>query len=249
MSRRVVVRVALVGALVWILSLVGEFAPGLLARVPVFRARNHEFHGLTFLNEELVLSTAGIGPEASLWDDPTEWEMRLEEHPLIREAEVGRRFPFTLVVRVQERRPVGLVPTPTLEPVDGEGNLLPMDPSRFGLDDPILRVPALDGDPGEAPSMTPLRKLAAAAAVFRGDAEFWSTVSEVAEGTHGEIVVRRGSPEVVFLFPPQVEPHRIREAVAVLDDALTRSEGRAPEQVDLRFDENIFLDWGRGGRP
>lgn len=249
MSRRLVVRVALVGALVWTLSLVGDFAPGLLAKVPVFRARKHEFHGLRFLNEELVRSTAGIGPEASLWDDPAPWEEALEQHPLIREAHVGRRFPFTLVVRVEERAPVGLVPTPTLEPVDREGNFLPLDPSRFPLDYPILRVGATGGDESAALAATRLRKLAGAAAVLRGDAEFWSAISEVAEGTHGEVVVRRGSPEVVFLFPPQVEPHRIREAMAVLEDALSRSRGRAPVQVDLRFEDNVFLDWGREGRP
>ena len=61
--------------------------------------------------------------------------------------------------------------------------------------------------------------------------------------------MRRGSPEVVFLFPPQVEPHRIREGMAVLEDALVRSRGRAPVRVDLRFEENVFLDWGREGRP
>lgn len=249
MSRRLVVRVALVGALVWTLSLIGDFAPGLLAKVPVFRARNHEFHGLRFLNEEMVRTTAGIGPEASLWDDPTPWEEALERHPLVREAHVDRRFPSTLVVRVQERAPVGLVPTPTLAPVDAEGNLLPLDPARFPLDYPILRVATVSDEEGETLSGIRLRKLAGAAAVLRADAEFWSAISEVAEGTHGELLVRRGSPEVVFLFPPQVEPHRIREGMAVLEDALARSQGRAPIRVDLRFEDNVFLDWGREGRP
>jgi len=52
--------------------------------------------------------------------------VRLRAHPLIRAVEVSRRLPGTLVVEVEERVPVGLVPTPTLQPVDRDGHRLPL---------------------------------------------------------------------------------------------------------------------------
>lgn len=249
MSRVLVFRVTLAVALVWTLSLVGEFAPQALARVPVFRVRNHEFHGLRFLRPQTVLNAAGIGPDASVWDDPSAWEERLERHPLIRDARVERRFLSTLVVRVEERAPVGLVPTPALEPVDADGRILPLDPSRFPLDYPILRVAGITHGDEEPVPDSRLRALAAAAVVMRGEAEFWSLVSEIGEGAQGGVVARRGNPEVLFLFPARVEARRIREGLAALEDAVARGEGRIPRSVDLRFDDYVFLDWGREGRP
>lgn len=241
-------RIALVTALVATLVLAGEFAPEALARVPTFRARHHEFHGLRYLTEGSVLRTAQIGPDASIWDDPSEWVERLERHPLVESASVERRFPSTLVVRVEERVPVGLVPTPTLEPVDREGRYLTLDPARFPLDYPILRVPSVPGRPDVKPSEVRIRQLASAAAVMRLEADFWREVSEIEPGIHGGIVVRRGNPEVVFRFPPQVETRRIRAGMVALEDAVTRGDGSLPLSVDLRFADYVFLDWDRGDR-
>lgn len=246
---RLAFRVGLAVALVWTLSLALDSAPQALARVPVFRARKHEFHGLRFLSTESVLRTAGIGPDATLWDDPEEWETRLERHPLVANARVDRRFPSTLVVSVEERSPVGLVPNPTLTPVDAEGRFLPLDPSRFPLDYPVLRPSGPGGAGDDEPLSVRVRELAAAAALMRSDAEFWSEVSEIEPGPHGGLVVHRGSPEILFRLPGRVEPQRLREALAVLVDARARGKGRMPVSVDLRFAEYVFLDWGRGGKP
>lgn len=246
---RIAFRVALLLALGWTLSLAAARAPDALAKVPVFRARHHEFHGLRFLTSQTILRTAGIGPDASLWEDPHAWEERLERHPMVQDAHVRRRFPSTLVVTVEERSPVGLVPTPTLEPVDAEGRFLPLDPSRFPLDYPILRPGHIQGSGDDEMSHLKIRELAAAAALMRGDAEFWSQVSVIEVGPQGGLVVHRGQPEVLFRLPSTVEPHRLREAMVVLTDAVSRGGGRVPESVDLRFADYVFLDWGREGRP
>ena len=46
---------------------------------------------------------------------------------------VERRLPNRLRVEIEERRPVALAATPTLEPVDGEGVRLPIDPTLYVL--------------------------------------------------------------------------------------------------------------------
>lgn len=244
---RIILRVAVTLVLLTTLSLAGRAAPEALARVEIFQARNHEFEGLRFLSGATVLNAAGIGPEASIWDDFEPWVERLEDHPLVVDARVRRRFPNTLVVTVQERAPVGLVPNPTLEPVDREGRFLPLDPSRFPLDYPVLRPGRLSGE--DELSQVQVRELAAAAEIMRQEGEFWSGISEVAPGDHGDLVVRWGSPEVVFRLTTPVEPRRIRAGMAALQHARDRTQGQTPRSVDLRFSDRVFLDWGPGGPP
>lgn len=242
-------RIGLAVALVATLVTALEQAPELLARVPIFEAKDHEFHGLTYLTEEAVLRTAGIGPDANLWEDPAVWEERLERHPLVAVAQVERRFPGTLVIRVEERRPVGLVPTPVLAPVDAEGRYLPLDPSRFPLDYPILR-PARGGVFGEGkPASIHVRPLARAAAALRSDPEFWTDVSEIRIDHHGAVEVRWGQPEIVFQFPPQVESRRIRVGMAAVADAQRRAGDRRLLRVDQRFGDHVTLEWDREGAP
>ena len=129
--------------------------------VDTFRATDHEFQGLRFLTGETVLIAAGIGPEANLWEDPSPWEERLESHPLVPDR-FGRpalsRDPDDHCGRTD---PVGLVPRPTLEPVDRRPGP-PLDPSRFPLDYPILRPGTMEGgwgggSPGPASGSWPPR--------------------------------------------------------------------------------------------
>jgi hypothetical protein len=228
--------------LVIALVLAGRHAPEALARVGTFRATDHEFRGLRFLTGETVLRTAGIGPEANLWDDPTPWVERLEKHPLVLDARVERRFPGTLVLTVEERAPVGLVPNPLLEPVDREGRFLPLDPSRFPMDHPILRPGPVAGGGGEA-SLVQRRRLAEAAEVMRHESDFWSQVSEVRPGPHGGFEVEWGQPTVLFRLSAPVELRRIREGMAALQDARSRNEGRSPRSIDLRFAGRVILGW------
>jgi hypothetical protein len=247
-SPRTLFRVLLLAAFVWSLSLADQVVPRALARIPVFQARDHEFVGLRYLTSESVLRTAGIGFDASLWDDPAEWEARLERHPLIRHASVRPRFPSTLVVEISEREPVGLVPTPTLEPVDAEGRYLPLDPTRFRLDYPILYPPEAPGGT-DTPSSVRVRPLAGVSADLRGEPEFWRQVSEISTGEHNDVVLRWGEGRIEFRLLEQVDIARIQDALNALEDARERSGGRLPEVVDLRFAEWIILDWGREGRP
>lgn len=239
---KLLLRVGAAAFLLGLLTLVGREVPDALARVGTFRATAHEFHGLRFLTGETVLTAAGIGPEANLWEDPSPWEERLESHPLVRTASVGRRFPSTLTITVEERTPVGLVPRPILEPVDREGRPLPLDPSRFPLDYPILRPGPVEGDEGGT-SAVQLRELAAAAEAIRQESEFWSGVSEVRPGPHGGFEVLWGRPTVLFRMAKPLELRRIREGMAALHDARDRAEGRWPLSVDLRFASLVILGW------
>ena len=246
MSRtRPIFRVGLGVALALALVAAVNAAPGWFQELAVFDARRFDVRGIAYLTEGQVLRAAGIGPGASLWEDPEPWVQRLQRHPLVERAEVRRRFPATLVVEVEERQPVGLVPNPTLVPVDGEGRYLPLDPSRFPLDYPILRpVWTGEGREGRPPSIR-IRPLAQAAVILRREAEFWREVSEIRIDHHGTVEVRWGDPEVLFQFPPRLEEYRIRKAMTALRHAEGRAGGRRLIRVDQRFGDHVTLGWDR----
>ena len=86
-----------------------------------------------------------IPPHASVWDDTSEWEKRLETHPLVMNAKIHRRFPGTLLLEIEECEPVALFPSPTLVPVDGTGRILPIDPTLHRLDLPLISAGGGDG--------------------------------------------------------------------------------------------------------
>lgn len=246
---RMVLRVGVLVALVGGVYLAGQAVPEALARIPVFQAREFEFRGLRLLSDSSARAAAAFEPDASLWDDPSTWEERLEAHPLVVEARVSRRFPHTLVVEVEEREPVGLVPTPTLEPVDEDGRYLPVDPGRVPLDYPILRPTVVEQEVEGPPPAVRVRALADAASRLQASTEFWRDISEIAPGANGEIVVRWGHPQVTFLLPPVVDVAVLRQALQALEEAGSRGDGRVPTRIDLRWAGMIVVGWGEEGLP
>src|SRR5688572_21190698 len=77
-----------------------------LAQVDWFRVRSVRVEGVRYLTTDEIERVAGVPPDANLWDDVAPVVARLGAHPLVREVSIRRRLPGTLVVEVEERRPV-----------------------------------------------------------------------------------------------------------------------------------------------
>ena len=205
-----------------------------LMGMEAFRVTDVELEGGLHLTRDEAAAAAAVPPGASVWDDPTPWEERLRAHPLVRAARVRKRLPGTLVLVVEEREPVGLLPTPTLEPVDGEGRILPLDPAADALDLPLVRVDLTD--PGR------LRILAGELArLGRVDPAFLGGVSEVAADERGDVVASWGVPMVTFRFRPRTPPRRLKEGLRALAHATDRKGGGAPRAVDLRWADQVVV--------
>ena len=171
-----------------------------------------------------------------------EREERLRAHPLVRDARVGKRLPSTLVFRVDERRPVALVPGPVLEPVDATGRPLPIDPARQPVDLPVLRSTVGAGvrsrtlTPGELRALT-----GELARVEELDPGFTARISEMAMGPGGDVAVRLGEPDVTVLFRRPLTAARLRRGLRALSDAMSRSATAPPAAVDLRYDDQVIV--------
>ena len=243
-----------------------------LAGMERFRVEHVEVEGLRYLDHVEVEAALALPVGASVWHDPSPWEAAVERHPLVRSADVRRRLPSTLVVRIEERRPVALVPAPTLEPVDDEGRRLPLDPAVHSLDLPLLRVAHADGvaaSPAEGPGgawdrvessramggwsagtgSRPVRVLAGEAArLAEAEPSFVADLSELEWTPRGDVVARWGEGSVTIRFRPPLAPGRLREAMTVLADAAARRPGRSVRAVDLRFEDQVVVTYAGPGR-
>ena len=207
--------------------------PEALSRVEAFRITELRLEGNRFLTREEAAKTAAISTMASIWDDFGVVEERLRLHPLVEEVRAKRRFPGTLLLEVVEVQPVALVPTPTLEPVDASGQLLPIDPAEHQLDLPIIGVRKNPADDGLSAAE---RRLVAGeiASLAQGHPGLLAQISEVVLDGRGDLWAQLWGREstgdlwempVTLRFHPSLSTRRLQEGLRVLGDAIGRFEG------------------------
>jgi cell division septal protein FtsQ len=231
----------------WGLSWAVPRAPEWFARLDWFPVRTVRVEGVHFLTEEEVRTVAAVAEDAHLWDDVEPVAERVATNPLVKDVTVKRRLPGTLVVRVEERQPVALVPTPTLEPVDVDGELLPLDPALHRLDLPVIRASRVAGNPPPAPAIAAAARESARLA--QQDPGFWEGVSEVTEQGSRDVTIewaRKDAPPIRLRFTAPLAQARLREALAVLHDLSGRG-GPAPVLLDLRFADQVVVRWSESG--
>ena len=236
---RRLLRIALWGAIAGGVALAAAWLPDALAELEFFRAREYRVAGTRILEEEQVLAAAAISPFVSVFDDLTSIERRLEQHPLIRRARVTAELPATLVVTIEERIPVGFVVSPVLEPVDRDGEILPLDPFEHRLDLPVL----VGAGEGAALSPSQLQILAMEAdRLAADDPTFLAAVSEMAIDDRGDATAVV-SGDLLLRFRPPLSHLRLRDGLTVLEDAILRRPDRRAAVLDLRFEDQVVVGY------
>jgi cell division protein FtsQ len=160
---------------------------------PIFDAREVRVEGNRRVSDDEIQRLAGLSPGTNVFHaDLGEAAHDLEADPRVAEAEVTRDLPATLVIRVDERTPIGAVlagTAPTV--VAGDGTPLPgMDPK--GL--PEIRP--LAGDLSEANRTAAASVLAAMRPALRGRVRTVDIApsGDVVVGLRGGVVVSYGMP-------------------------------------------------------
>ena len=219
----------------------GHTLPDALTRMETFQVRDVDVRGTRFLTHADVVAQLALAPGTSVWTDRAALADRLREHPMVRSARITRRVPHGLLVTVEERRPIALAPTPTLEPVDADGHRLPLDPAAYRLDLPIIassRTPPA----GSRLFTEDVRVLAAEVEhLMSADTAFLQRVSSVRWDGGEALVARWTEPAVEFLLPPRASPARLREGLAALSNAISRTPGQVPNEIDLRFADQVVV--------
>jgi cell division septal protein FtsQ len=238
-SRETRRRLAIVGAAAALGIASPMWGPALMRAVPAFRVAGIEVTGARYVPADAARALAGVPPEASAWDDHSDAEGRLQTHPLIEEARVRRKGFNRLVVELREVRPVALVSAPALEPVDGKGMILPLDPAIHALDLPILLQATVEA--GRVSDEDSRRVLAVIDRLDRLSPDFVQRVSEIRrsagdaiellllDGSHaGSVILPLEDAEVAFL--------RAEDAIGECAD-----RGRVVS-VDARFRGQVVVE-------
>ncbi len=238
---RKVLRIGLWLAVAGGVALAAAWLPDALAELEYFRVTDFSVVGARIVDVEEIIETASVPLYASVFDAADAWERRLEEHPLIRRAKITGDLPATLIVTVEERVPVALVLNTLLDPVDRDGQVLPLDPSEHRLDLPLLRA-----DHGLEGLTTPQLRILAMEVerLTADDPSFMAAVSELALDDKGDAtVVVEG--DVRVRFRPPLSHRRLRDGLTVLQDAERRRPDQRAAIVDLRYADQVVVSYQR----
>ena len=199
-------------------------APAVLRHVEFFRVRRVEMQGLQYLDAAKVIAAARLSRTASVFDDPDAIAQRVRALPGVSDAQVGRRLPGTLRIRLEEAEPVALTPKgDRLAMVDARGAVLPFDPLASAPSLPVL----IGGGALVAGALARTRDY---------DPGLFARID----------AAWRVGPDVVFevagrwlWFDPQLTAEDIR-AVTAVEQALART-GQAYQELDGRFAGQVIV--------
>ncbi len=195
----------------------------LLARMAFFRVRRVQVEGARYTSARDILRQLNVDTTVSVWTALGPLERRVAQLPEVRAAVIRRKLPGTLVVRVTERVPVALVPTPHgLRPYDEHGLPLPIDPSRTVVDAPILAY----RDTAALRLLGELRQRAP---------EFYQSVSDVRR-VGGELDLSLGTFLVRAMA--DVTVRRLEDLDPVERDLASR--GLKVSELDLRYRDQVI---------
>jgi len=112
-----------------------------------FRVQKVVVTGCKTLSEPEVLAVAKAPLHKSIFDvEFAAITKRVEALPFVERVQVSRIFPSTLVIAVQERRPLALINNAGLWPIDEHGVILPRLQSGRRMSDPAsFDTPVLSG--------------------------------------------------------------------------------------------------------
>ena len=138
-SKRRWIKPAVLALVVLIGLLVPIWGPALLRQLSFFRVRRVEVAGVRYVEPRDSLERLRIDTMASVWEDTDPLVARVRTHPLVRDVEIDRKLPGTLVVRLVEHAPVALVATPNgFRAYDERGVALPIDPTAVDVNAPVM---------------------------------------------------------------------------------------------------------------
>ena len=200
-------------------------APALFSHLSFFRLQRIEVHGLRYMPESVLRERLAVDTTMSVWMDLRELEKKLEGHPQLRSVTLSRRLPGTLVVRVDERRPLALVPRAQgFVAIDDSGAIIPLDLSTGTVDVPILR----DADTVLVRLLAVLRKEQPA---------LYERVSEVTPIGRDEVRIELRT--VTVLAMSDVTVQRLLDILPVERDL--RAKGIKAAELDLRYQRDVIV--------
>jgi cell division protein FtsQ len=201
-----------------------------------------EVAGQRYLDAAGVARIAGLAPGQDLLAlDCRRVRQALLLHPRIERAEVSRRWPRGVRVRIRERTPVMLVRRGLPWEVDSAGVLLPPLGAGVAADVPLLAGASFENvAPGTRLSVPAVRRgLAWVRAMSERDIQLAGAVSEVdvSDPDATGLLMMNGTRVLTPAWPPET---RMLSALRVVLADLER-RGTVAREVDVRFRDQVIV--------
>jgi cell division protein FtsQ len=237
-ARWVAARAVWIGACLLLLVAVG-LGVGWLLTSPRFAISEVAVSGASRLTPEEVVAASGIGPGTNLFRlDRAEVVARVEALPLVRRADLVRRFPNRVTISIEERRPFTLVHAGRLHWIDEHGVSLGAEPKAVAPSVPVitgLQPTDLEGQP-------PSRRVAAGISLLRvllrSETALIQQISEIDVSRPDGPVLYTVEGVEVRIGSEDWEA-RLGRLQGVL--AQIRAGGEAVSAIDLRFRDQVVL--------
>jgi cell division protein FtsQ len=233
-----IVRVTIVLA---VLALMVQIPWGAL-RARLARVSEVRVEGMHYLDAARVQKESGLAAGQDVFAvDPARARQKLLLDPRIAQAQVERRLPLGLLVRIVEREPVMLVSHGVPWEIDSAGVLL--EPLGRGVvaDVPLLVGPRFERLPAGAMVRTDevRRGLAWVAVLAARELQIAGQVSEVdvSDPTSTGLTLLDGTRVLATSWPPGVS--RLSALRVVLADLKQR--GTEANEVDMRFEDQVIV--------
>lgn len=216
--KAVIAAAVILGALLLVAAV-----PRVLSQASFFRVRRVEVVGARYLSGPEVVAALKLPRQVSLFDRLEPVERSARAIAGVRDASVRRRWPATLVVELNEAEPVALTQGKrALVLLDGNGRVLPFDPTRAPPDLPV------------APADRAVARLLAR--IKQREPGLYRVVTSA---TRERQVIRLQAGDRRFLLRSDTGDEQLRALAVVLND-LARS-GRRFRELDARFTDRIFV--------
>lgn len=232
------------GAAVLAAALLGAAGLGVrwLGSSPRFAVAEIEVRGQSRLGQEEIEAASGIVAGLNVFRvDPRTVVARLEALPLVKRAEVIRRYPNHVTLVVEERRPFTLAHAGRLHWVDEQGVDLGAGPRAVALGAPVISGLSSDdlGARHAGPSDRAATGLALLRLLLRSGGALLQQISEVDVSRADGPVLYTVSGVEVRLGSEDWEA-RLGRLLAVL--AQLQASGESVASIDLRFRDQVVLD-------
>jgi cell division protein FtsQ len=236
--RWVTTRALPIGATLVVLLAVGVAALWLLTS-PRFAVTEVAVAGASRLTPEEVVAASGIAPGTNLFRlDRDAVVARLEALPLVRRADLVRRFPNRVTLAVEERRPFTLAHAGRLHWIDEQGVSLGHEPRAVAPKAPVITGLGPADLAGGPPSPRVAAGISLLRVLLRSETALLQQISE--------IDVSRPDGPVLYT----VEGVEVRLGAEDWEARLGRLQGvlaqmragtEAASAIDLRFRDQVVL--------
>jgi cell division septal protein FtsQ len=217
-ARRLIRTAGIVGTVLLVAAV-----PRVLRRSSFFQVRRVEVVGARYLRGPEIVAALRLPQQVSLFDPLEPVERAARAIGGVRAATVRRRWPATLVVRLEEAEPVALTPgRRALVLLDGRGRVLPFDPTRAPADLPVAPT-----DRAVAGMLARIK--------LREPGLFRLVTSAVRDRQ----VIRLQAGDRRFLLRTDAGDDQLRALAVVLDDLARK--GRPFRELDARFADRVFV--------